>query len=142
MSRPRRASFQEEVPRCRLGSIGYQRLVATCSQARRGTWESLKAAECSFARADSFHEAQGITSDIHQSHTMSHKEIWGSNTLAPQLLPNDHAQRPPTYTKAKWLRNGFERGMAAEEPGADEYAAEGLNPCSAIQVWPCRSDVK
>lgn len=44
--------------------------------------------------------------------------------------------------KAKWLRNGFERGMAAEEPGADEYAVEGLNPCSAIQVWPCRSDVK
>ena len=60
-----------------------KQLVATCSQAWRGSLESLKAAKYSFPRADSFHRAQGITPDIHWSHTMSHREIWKRNTPPP-----------------------------------------------------------
>lgn len=82
---PCRAGFQEGI--LSLCTIGPHRLannsLLLVPRLGVGAWESLKAAKYSFPRADSFHWAQGITSDIHRSHTMSHREIWKRNIPPP-----------------------------------------------------------
>lgn len=88
-----------------------------------GAWESLKAAECSFPRADSFHEAQGIASDIGRSHTMSHGEIWERSTLSPSSC---QVTMPSDRLKAKRLKKKKrlqDRGTNAKLPGGNDYAA-------------------